>query len=165
MRYRAESGGRTHDIVVTRDERYWRVRLDDREILVDVLPLGSSLYSLLIEGRSYEVDVLDGEDAVMVHLGGQPFRVVLQDPAAQGPASGAARSSVRGETIAAPMPGKVVRVLVAQGDTVEAGQVVAVVEAMKMENELRARAGGRVRDVRAREGAAVGAGDALVVME
>jgi biotin carboxyl carrier protein len=165
MRYLAWSDERSHDIVVTRGAQDWRVRVDDREIVVDVLALGPSLYSLLIEGRSYEVDVLESEEALLVHVGAQPFRVVLQDPSVQARCAGAGRPTAGGETVVAPMPGKVVRILVVPGETVQAGQVVAVMEAMKMENELRARAGGRVREVRTSEETAVGAGDTLVVME
>ncbi|MBM3724451.1 MAG: biotin/lipoyl-binding protein [Acidobacteria bacterium] len=63
------------------------------------------------------------------------------------------------------MPGKVVRVLVQEGDLVEAGQGIAVVEAMKMQNEMKARRGGRVVTVRVAEGAAVAAGEVLAVIE
>ena len=65
----------------------------------------------------------------------------------------------------APMPGKVVRVLVATGDVVETSQGLVVVEAMKMQNELKATRPGRVIEIRAREGETVGAGDTLVVLE
>ena len=69
------------------------------------------------------------------------------------------------QTVMAPMPGRVVRVLVAVGDRVTAGQAVVIVEAMKMENELRAPRDGVVREVAAREGAAVEAGAVLVAMD
>jgi biotin carboxyl carrier protein len=63
------------------------------------------------------------------------------------------------------MPGKVVRLLVAQGDTVEAGQGVAVVEAMKMQNELKAQRGGSVASIAVAEGALVSGGDTLMVID
>jgi biotin carboxyl carrier protein len=63
------------------------------------------------------------------------------------------------------MPGKVVRVLVAQGDLVEAGQGIAVVEAMKMQNELKAPRGGRIASLSTHEGATVAAGEVLAVIE
>jgi biotin carboxyl carrier protein len=69
------------------------------------------------------------------------------------------------ETITAPMPGKVVRVLVAPGDAVEAGQGLVVVEAMKMQNEMKASLAGRVATVPAREGATVAAGEVLATIE
>jgi biotin carboxyl carrier protein len=63
------------------------------------------------------------------------------------------------------MPGKVVRLLVSEGDAVDAGQGLVVVEAMKMQNEMKASRAGRVVEVRVRDGATVGAGDTLVVLE
>jgi biotin carboxyl carrier protein len=67
--------------------------------------------------------------------------------------------------VKSPMPGKVVRLLVKSGDEIKTGQGVAVVEAMKMENELRAPRGGTVQEVRVREGQAVEAGETLVSIE
>jgi len=76
------------------------------------------------------------------------------------------QSNVEGRTeLLAPMPGKVVRVLVSEGETVEAGQGIVVVEAMKMQNEMKAARGGRVSSLSAREGASVNAGDVLATIE
>jgi biotin carboxyl carrier protein len=69
------------------------------------------------------------------------------------------------QKVAAPMPGKVIRVLVKVGDAVDAGQGLVVVEAMKMQNEMKASHSGRVLEIRASAGATVGAGDTLVVLE
>ena len=69
------------------------------------------------------------------------------------------------ETIAAPMPGKVVRVLVAPGDAMEAGQGLVMVEAMKMQNELKASRPGRVLTVPAKEGTTMAAGETLATIE
>ena len=69
------------------------------------------------------------------------------------------------QTIASPMPGKVVRVLVAAGDTVELGQGIVVVEAMKMQNEMKAKRAGRVLEMTAKEGATVVAGEVLATIE
>jgi biotin carboxyl carrier protein len=140
--------------------------VDGRELLMDVLPVGPSLYSLLLDGRSYEVDILELDGALVVHVSGQPFRVELEQERQASRHEGATRrTAASGGSVTAPMPGKIVRVLVRAGESVQAGAAVAVIEAMKMENELRAEVGGRVRDVRVAEGKTVSAGDVLVVLE
>ncbi len=165
MRYTATSRGETHDVTVDRVPHGWRVQVDSRELVADTLAVGPSLYSLLIDGRSYEVDVLDMEGAFVVLVSGQPFRVELRHGGQVESRPGAAVRAGQGETVTAPMPGKIVRLLVRPGDTVQPGDGVIVIEAMKMENELKAVAGGRVREVRPSEGKAVTAGEVLVVME
>ncbi len=165
MRYTATSRGESHDLTVERAPQGWRVRVDNRELLADMLAVGPSLYSLLIDGRSYEVDVLEMEGGFVVLVSGQPFRVELRQGQRVETRPGAAVRAGQGETVVAPMPGKIVRLLVRPGDTVQPGDGVVVIEAMKMENELKAAAGGRVREVRPTEGKAVNAGEVLVVME
>lgn len=97
-----------------------------------------------------------GQTRSFAVLGAQAARVRARQRATGG--SGAL-------TICSPMPGRVVKVLVGEGDSVEIGQGVVIVEAMKMENELRAEAAGTVKTVRCAEGDLVGGGDELVVLE
>lgn len=97
-------------------------------------------------------------DGVLVPLRVETGRVNLTGRTGGGHASG-------GQHVVAPMPGKVVRVLVHPGDEVEAGQGVVVVEAMKMENQLTAPSAGRVAEVSVEEGVSVEAGRVLVVLE
>jgi len=144
-----------------------RVHLDGQELLVDLLRVDSSLYSLLIGGRSYEVDLLEVEDAFMVLVDGQPFLVEIQDEQERRLRAAVGKEMVRAakRTVAAPMPGKVVKLLVKPGDAVKAGDGVIVVEAMKMENELKAPAPGTIKEIRVAEGKAVSPGEVLVVIE
>ncbi len=167
MTYIAASGGREHRLDVRQDRDGLRVRLDDREFLVDLLRVDPALYSLLIAGRSYEIDLLDMEDAFMVLVDGQPFRVEIQDEQQRRLQGAAAKGEARAgkRVVTAPMPGKVVKLLVRPGDPVKAGDGVIVVEAMKMENELKAPTAGTVKEVRVEEGKAVSGGEALVVIE
>ena len=123
--------------------------------------LEPGFYSVLVGGRSYRV--AEGARGEML-VNGVPLAVELFDPRGLRGRRGGASNEGRQE-IAAPMPGKVVRVLVAAGDTVEAGQGLVVVEAMKMQNEMKSPKAGRVIEVRIRPGAAVVAGEALVVVE
>jgi len=165
--YLATWRGEERPVRVSATGGRYSVRLGDRTVEVDLLAAGNSLYSLLIDGRSYEVDVLPGEEALTVLVRGEPYYIKVQDErtARLRAATGKGRAQSGRRTVASPMPGKVVRHLVRVGDAVEAGQGVIVVEAMKMENELRAPAAGTVREIRAAEGAVVAGGAPLVVIE
>ena len=167
MTYFARSGGRDHRLDVRQGKDGFHVRLDDREFNVDFLQVDPGLYSLLIGGRSYEIDLLGMEDALMVLVDGQPFRVEIQEEHQRRLRAAAGKGEVKAgkRTVTAPMPGKVVRLLVRPGDAVRPGDGIIVMEAMKMENELKASAGGTVKDVRVEEGNAVNGGDVLVVIE
>lgn len=130
-----------------------------------VIEVEPGIYSVLYEGRSFEVQIqrlLEGGYAV--NLRGKRFVLEVSDPRKL--SRGAGRFSREGrQKIAAPMPGKVIRLLAAEGDQVEAGQGIIVVEAMKMQNELKAPKAGRIASLAAREGATVAAGDTLAIVE
>jgi biotin carboxyl carrier protein len=117
--------------------------------------------SVLLNGRSYRVSRGTGKE---VWVNGRQLSMDVFDPRDLRPGQGATANHGRQE-IAASMPGKVVRVLVAAGDTVEEGQGLVVVEAMKMQNEMKSPKAGRVAEIRARPDATVGAGEILVVVE
>jgi biotin carboxyl carrier protein len=165
-----DAGGRSRAVEVRGRDGHLVVVLDGREHTVDVIEI-SGAWSLLLGTRSYDVAFVEGPDgAMMVHVDGEavPVSVAPLRPAwhARGRAAaqdGGAEAGPR--RILAPMPGKVVKVLVKPGDVVEARQGVVIVEAMKMENELRAPKAGTVSDVRVKEGASVEAGAILVVVE
>jgi biotin carboxyl carrier protein len=144
-----------------------RVVIDGRVHAVDLGPLDArGRRTLLLNGRPFDVELLAGGH---VRIGDRVFAVDVDDArrfrarrAAETAASG--RGSAR-ETVAAPMPGVVVAIRVATGDLVAAGQTVAVIEAMKMQNELVAEGAGRVRDVLAQPAQVVDSGAPLVVIE
>lgn len=167
MGYIASSKDQEHRLDVRQDREGFRVRLDDRELAVDLLRVKASLYSLLMGGRSYEIDVLETDDAYTVLVDGQPFRVEIQDEQQKRLRAAVGKGEVKPgkRTVAAPMPGKVVKLLVKVGDSVHAGAGVIVVEAMKMENELKAPTAGTVKEIRVEEGKAVNGGEVLVVIE
>lgn len=121
------------------------------------------VYSVLMDGRSYDARVEETPGGLAVVIDGFHFEVDVRDPRRfSRKSSGRAGEGV--QTIAAPMPGKVVRVLVAAGQTVEAGQGLLVVEAMKMQNEMKAGRGGTVLSLSAKEGATVTAGEVLATI-
>ncbi len=122
------------------------------------------VYSVLMDGRSYEARVEEHAGRLVVVIEGYRFEIDVRDPRRFRRAPGTAGAGVM-QTVSAPMPGKVVRVLAAVGDTVEAGQGLLVVEAMKMQNEMKSPRAGKVASISAKEGATVAAGDVLATIE
>jgi len=148
----------------------WRVTVGSREVRVDLARLPDlrqvqpGVYSMLRDGRSLLFRVAPVNGAVVVDVEGREYRVEARDPRAGGRHGRHTLGEGR-QNIIAPMPGKVMRVLVAEGDSVQPGQGLAVVEAMKMQNEVRAPREGRVVSLRAKPGDAVTAGAVLLVLE
>ena len=148
----------------------WQVVVNGRPIEVDSEQLGAvkevepGVYSVLLDGASYEIRLSGAAESLRAYVHGIALDVEVQDPRDTSRASRASIGSGRQE-ISAPMPGKVIRVLVNVGDSVEVGQGLIVVEAMKMQNEMKATRPGRVLEIRAQAGETVGAGDKLVVID
>jgi biotin carboxyl carrier protein len=122
---------------------------------------GPGIFSILIEGRSYQATILAPG---MIQVNNQIFSIELFDPRELRARSSAGASQGR-QNIIAPMPGKVVRLLVAVGDAVEAGHGLIVVEAMKMQNEMKSPKAGVVVELKTKSGATVTAGEILLVIE
>jgi 3-methylcrotonyl-CoA carboxylase alpha subunit len=164
MKFWVALEGRDTEIEFRSEGEHVWLELDGRRIEADFhrLPDGE-VYSLLVDGRSHEVRVTPAGDRVEVMLRGATIPVEVRHPLEKLVQSMTkAAGAGGGETIAAPMPGLVVAVKVKPGDAVAAGQAVAIIEAMKMQNELTARHGGVVSDVLANAGQAVSAGAPLV---
>jgi biotin carboxyl carrier protein len=170
-----EAGGRRRTVSVERCGDEWMVTVDGRPLPAAVSEVGDR-WSLLLGAeargsaarRSHEVSF--GSEAgggIVVFVDGVPVRIEITDPRARGRrgsrASVAAAAAPR--AIASPMPGRVVKVLVERGQVVAARQPVVVVEAMKMENELRAPRAGTVAAVHVTEGMSVDAHAVLMVLE
>jgi biotin carboxyl carrier protein len=122
---------------------------------------GEGTWSILIDGRSYAVMILSAGE---ISVNGRVFHVDVFDPRELRGRRSAADSSGP-QAITAPMPGRVIRVLVEPGQEVAAGEGLIVVEAMKMQNEMKAPRAGRVASVKTRAGTTVSAGDVLLVIE
>jgi biotin carboxyl carrier protein len=156
-------GGSMRVEVRGKDGRY-TVTIDGRTLEVDLFDNGRDFVSLLIEGKSHEAGLEKRPSGYTVVLADDVVEVELGE-AARGEAPAQRRGGSGPSVVKAPMPGKVVRVLVGVGDEAAAGAGLVVVEAMKMENELRAPRAGRVLEVVVREGQAVETGARLVVLE
>jgi biotin carboxyl carrier protein len=163
--FEVEIDGAAKRLEVHRDGELYRFRLDDqderRARLAEVEP---GVYSVLVEGRSYEARAEAGDGCAWITIRGQRFRVAVTDPR-RWTRRGAGAHGHEREDIVAPMPGKVVRVMVAPGESVEAGRGVVVIEAMKMQNEMKTRRSGRIASVPVREGDTVVAGAILATVE
>jgi biotin carboxyl carrier protein len=154
------------DVVVNGQERTLRLepsRFEYNGLKRDysIEPSGPGVFSILIEGRSYQATVLASGS---IQVNDQIFSVELFDPRELRARSTAGASHGR-QNIVSPMPGKVVRLLVAVGDAIEAGQGLIVVEAMKMQNEMKSPKTGVVVEMKTQAGATVTAGEILVVIE
>jgi biotin carboxyl carrier protein len=135
--------------------------VDGVVVAVDAVPVREGMLSLIVAGRQWEC-VLDG-DAVVI--AGRRFSFVVHDPRALARRGGAAGGEDGPRALRAPMPGRVVRVLASEGEEVTEQQGVVVLEAMKMQNEMRSPKAGRIRRVAVQVGDTVAAGDLLALVE
>jgi biotin carboxyl carrier protein len=158
--------GEAARIEILSPEPACRFRLGDGvEAVVDVERPHPGVYSVLLNGVSYDAYVEETPSGTLVvAIDGQRFEIEVRDPRRWSrQAAGVGGSAV--QSITSPMPGKVVRVLVSPGDVVEAGQGIVVVEAMKMQNELKAARDGIVLALPAKEGSTVAAGELLATIQ
>jgi len=157
--------GRDRTVVVDGpgpDGRF-RISIDGVEQRVDATALRPGSWSLIIAGRSYQVDLDRRRGGIAASVGASEVMLQVEDALHRRLASAAGtRAPARGESVRAPIAGKVVKVLVAVGDQIAPGSAVIVLEAMKMENELAAERGGTVSAIHKAAGQAVDTGDLLV---
>ncbi len=155
--------GRTIRVEVRGGAGRYALLLDDAPLEVDLVSAGPHFASLLVEGgESHDLGLEPRPFGFVVHFPGDAVTVRLAE-AARGavPSPRAPQGPAR---LTAPMPGRVVRVLVEKGEAVARGQGLVVIEAMKMENELVSPRAGRVLEVAVREGQAVEAGALLALV-
>ena len=161
----ARVNGRSETVLVTGSAGRYRVTVGELTIDVDVREAMSGFSSLVIDGISHVADVAPTEGGTLVDLDGSPYLVEVEEYARHVIRTrGGAGGSAAGQTIKAPLPGKVTHVAVAVGDHVKRGDTVVVIEAMKMENEFKAAAPGTVTEVRVQAGQSVNSGDILVLI-
>ena len=136
-----------------------------KDTKIDAIEVAPNTYSILVDGRAFEAVVVPAAEGVLVRCGGQEFYALISDPRAWRRGRDTQFGSEGKQQITAPMPGKVIRLLVNTGEKVEADQGLIVVEAMKMQNEIRAPRGGTIERFFVREGDAVAAGEPLVTIQ
>jgi biotin carboxyl carrier protein len=152
----------TRIVELTRDADRWHVSLDGEPVDVDAVEIAPNILSILLNGKSHEVRITPTPTgALTLQTAHREFTAEVLDPRAwRGRRHGALEAEGR-QQILAPMPGKIVRVLVQAGEKVEVGQGLIVVEAMKMQNEIRSPKSGTVERLLVQEGQPVNAGEVL----
>jgi len=165
--------GSRHRVVLRRSDNGWVAGIDGRELEVSIVEVGGVWSMLVGEVRKSYVIAFDAipEGELIVHVNGVAVPLTVIEPGAPARRAKAARRGAGDgdagngpRSIVAPMAGRIVRVLVKPEEAVAARQPLVVVEAMKMENELRAPRAGTVAEVRVAEGASVEANTVLVVL-
>jgi glutaconyl-CoA/methylmalonyl-CoA decarboxylase subunit gamma len=166
VKYVATLGNTPTVIDVTGANGRYRLVIGDDVWEVDARLDGQGIASIVVGGVSHAATVTDRDGACVVEVGGEAYEILVEPQTrwiirTHGGTAGAGQ----GQTLTAPLPGKIAHVAVQPGDTVRAGDTLVVIEAMKMENEFKATANGTVTEVRVQAGQAVNPGDVLVVVQ
>lgn len=164
MKLAIELGSTAHTVEVLRREHMPQYAIDGVSLQADCIEIAPGIYSILLEGRSIEARAEAFGEELRITIGAREYAVRVRDPRKWQRNHSAATASEHRQNVLAPMPGRVVRVLVAAGETVKAGQGIVVVEAMKMQNEVRSPKSGRVDRILAKEGQSVNVGETIAVV-
>ena len=165
MFYEVIVDGKPHRLELEKAAAGWECRLDGQPISIDAVITRRDVLSLLVDGHAYEIKREQTATDLHMWVGTTCFAVQLRDPRSLRSRNQAAGDEKGPRKIFAPMPGRVVRLLVAENSEVEAGQGIIVVEAMKMQNEIKSPKKGIVKRILAIPGAAVNPGDVLAIVE
>ena len=173
MTYHIKVDGRSYQVQLTHceSEGLWRCHLrlgsggPVTEYEVDAREARPELLSLLLNGRSYEIEREVTEERVVLSVERRRYSTEMEDARSLRTRRAGHPGQDGPRKLTAPMPGRVLRILAREGTLVEQGQAILVIEAMKMQNELKAPKKGVVRKLMIGEGAAANAGDVLAVVE
>ncbi len=164
MKLNAELNNKNYEISLTQNGENVSAEIDGRLYELEAHAVEPNVYLLKHENKIYQVFVAPNKTAnepFQVNVGGNDFEIKLIDPKRMRGAASANADADGAAEIKTAMPGKVVRILATQGAEIKAGDSVLVVEAMKMQNEMKAPKDGTVKEIRVAEGATVNAGDVL----
>jgi biotin carboxyl carrier protein len=163
MQYEFLYGGETYTVSLEKTGDLFKAVIGDREYSVDASRPASQLLSLIVDGRSVLAHVAHDEKGWSLGVGGRQY--VLADPAAADETGAAGEVGGGDGKITTPMPGKIVEVLVSQGDAVEPGQPLLILESMKMQNEINSDVKGIVKTIHFAAGDLANFGDPLVEID
>jgi biotin carboxyl carrier protein len=166
MKYEVLIDGNLHQVELARADKGYQCTVDGEPFALNVAMTARDVLSIIHDGRHYEAKreySLLGETHIII--GSERFGAEVRDPRSLRSRRAAAGAEVGPARILAPMPGKIVRIIASVGDEVEAGQGLVVVEAMKMQNEIKAPKKGKVTTIAVKEASAVNAGDLLAIVE
>lgn len=170
MRFVVRVDGQERTVFISRNNGYFAIEIDGREIDVDCRYFGDSDYlSLLIDNRSYLIEtgaVKPDEGRYYARVMGRHYDLEVLDELLVAAIEARKAHEHSGTfVVASPMPGKIVDVKISVGDTVNAGDALFIMEAMKMQNELNAEAPGVVREIRVTSGQTVDSQTVLATIE
>lgn len=154
-----------HKVEIDLKDGKYLVKLGDRQHQVDSQRISENCISLLVDGKAYTVFIADDKTKRYISVQGEQF-CIEEAKAETETRSMAEASTLKGiPTISSPMPGKIVKILVREKDKVRKGQSLVIVEAMKMENEIRSPGAGIVKKINFKEGDLVDAAEPIVELE
>jgi biotin carboxyl carrier protein len=165
MTYDVTIDEKTYRLELTRADAGFLCKLDGREVPVDAVITRHDVLSLLIDGKSYEIKRERTATDLHLWVGSVRYGVELHDPRSLRGRKDVGADAKGPKKLVAPMPGRVVRILVKEKAEVEAGQGIVVVEAMKMQNEIKSPKKGVVQKISVAAGANVNAGEVLAIVE
>lgn len=164
MKRDIEIDGKTHSVELVQERDLSRWFADGLPLDADAVEVSPGVYSILLHGESFEVRIEKiGSELRAIALG-REYKIAIRDPREWNRNRGGTAEAEGRQQVTAPMPGKVVRILVATGDQVQAGQGLMVVEAMKMQNEIRTPKSGKIERLSVTEGQTVNAGEVVAVV-
>ena len=162
MKLQAELNQQKHELEIKREGDKVFAKVDDRRYELEASEVEKDVYLFKFNHQVFQIYVSPNG---IVNVGNHQFEIVITDPKRLRGSIGAGEQTDGAAEIKTAMPGKVVRILVEQGAEIKQGEGVIVVEAMKMQNEMKAPKDGIIKEIRVAEGATVNAGDILVVIE
>jgi len=164
-----KSGDRTETVkTLAKDGNKYRIILGEKEYDVDILKVEKNIYSVLYENRSYDIEIAlsDRKNSFSVKYICNSYKIEVLDAQQRYMLNRLESTGGSDENIiTCPMPGKIVKVMVKEGDEVEAGQVVVIVSAMKMESEYKSGKNGKIKDVLVSDGDVIDANKPLIILE
>jgi biotin carboxyl carrier protein len=165
MTYEIVVDGKNHRLELTKEDSRWRCVLDGEPIDVDAVIARQNVMSVIIGGQAFEVKRERTATDMHLWVKSARFAVDVRDPRSLRSRRTKGIGVEGPQKLLAPMPGKIVRVISAAGTEVDAGHGVLVIEAMKMQNELKSPKKGTVKQILVAEGQSVSAGDVLAIVE
>lgn len=164
MKLDVEIDGKTHSVELLQERDLSRWFADGLPLDAEAVEVSPGVYSILLHGESFEVRIEKVGSELRAIALGRESKIAIRDPREWKRNRGGATEAEGRQQVIAPMPGKVVRILVAIGDQVQAGQGLMVVEAMKMQNEIRTPKSGKIERLSVTEGQTVNAGEVVAVV-
>lgn len=165
VKFEAQLEGEVIPVEVTGSAGRYHVVVGSEALEVDARPTGGGGWSLLIGHASTAAAVTEENGSYVVHLEGEAYSIRVEEETRYIIRTRGGTAGAGGQVLKAPMPGRVVVVEVAVGQTVQPGDGLVILEAMKMENEFKATVAGTVKEIRVAGGQAVNPGDILLVIE